>query len=86
MNNFYIMDEKSYSLVEKLQSRKFLLTVTMLGLSSAFLGTGYANFGQWATFNQWLLGLYVSGNVGTALVHKLTQKDRSYRNIEDQMV
>lgn len=68
------MDDRTYSLKKKFQSRKFLMTVGLIGVSSIFLGTKIATFNQWASFNQWVFGIYVSGNVGTFAANKAFDK------------
>ena len=48
----------------KFQSRKFWLTMGLVGLSSAMVFRKRAEFSQWAHFNKAIFAVYVTGNVG----------------------
>jgi hypothetical protein len=49
-------------------SRKFILAAAMLAAGIALLVLGFVDAEQWVSFSTWILGLYVTGNVGTYLV------------------
>ena len=63
----------------KLQSRKFMLAVVAIVVSSIFLGFDYASFDEWSIFVEVVLGLYLTSNVGSKgidVVRKRREHDR----------
>lgn len=49
------------------RSRKFLMALGLITLSSSMVFTKHATFVNWSAFNKWIFGLYVSGNVSSHL-------------------
>lgn len=52
-------------------SRKFQLAVAAVIAGGVFFAIGKMTAGEWATFTQWVLGLYFAGNVGAAAAAKV---------------
>lgn len=52
-------------------SRKFILTAFLLLVAVALLVTKIIDQETWSGFSTWVLGLYVTGNVGTYFVARL---------------
>lgn len=53
-------------------SRKFILAAFLLVAAIALRIAGLIDQGTWSTFSTWVLGLYVTGNVGTEYVAGIT--------------
>lgn len=51
-------------------SRKFILTAFLLLAAVALLVAKIIDPATWAGFSTWILGLYITGNVGTFFVAK----------------
>lgn len=54
-------------------SRKFVLAAFLLLAALGLLLAGRVNQATWSSFCAWVLGLYVTGNVGAAYVAKAAQ-------------
>jgi len=52
-------------------SRKFILTAFLLLVAVVLLVTKIIDQETWSGFSTWVLGLYVTGNVGTYFVARL---------------
>lgn len=52
-------------------SRKFILASFLLLSALGLLVTGYIPAPMWQQFSTWVLALYITGNVGTYLVHRV---------------
>ena len=50
-------------LINKKQSRKFILTCMGFTLSTIMVFTGHASFKDWSDFNKWGFALYATSNV-----------------------
>lgn len=61
----------------KFSSRKFILTAFLLIAAIVLLVCKLSDQETWASVTTWVLGLYVTGNVGTYLVTKMATKDRA---------
>ncbi len=57
-------------------SRKFLLCVCLLVASTVLVVAGFAEFSAWASFVQWIFGLYAGSNVGTKLSQVIQKPDQ----------
>ena len=49
----------------ELKGRKFVLFIALSCLSSLFLTMNLLNGDQWVSFNQWIFGIYATGNIGS---------------------
>ena len=56
-----------------MKGRKFFLFIALSCLSSVFLATGLLTGDQWVTFNQWIFGIYATGNIGSKATSVLGQ-------------
>ena len=54
-------------------SRKFILAAFVLLAALGLLIAGKIDQATWSSFNTWVIGLYVTGNVGAAYVAKAAQ-------------
>lgn len=52
-------------------SRKFLLAVAAFLAGCGFLLSAKIAPEQWQTFTQWVLGLYIAGNIGDTAAERL---------------
>lgn len=51
-------------------SRKFQLSVAGVLAGVVFLASGHLTADQWVSFTQWVIGLYMAGNVGDTFAEK----------------
>lgn len=49
------------------KSRKYWLVIAVISIATVALFIKTAAFAEWATFVQWIVGLYLGGNVGTKI-------------------
>ncbi|GGK08850.1 hypothetical protein GCM10011394_17860 [Luteimonas terricola] len=52
----------------KFASRKFILAAFVLLAALGLLIAGLIDQNTWSSFNTWVIGLYITGNVGAAYV------------------
>lgn len=55
---------------KRFASRKFLLAVVAFLAACGFLLGGRIDSAQWVNFVQWIVGLYMAGNVGDTAAEK----------------
>lgn len=55
-------------------SRKFILACFAMLAALGLLIAGLIDQATWSNFSAWVLGLYVTGNVGAAFVAKAAQQ------------
>lgn len=56
---------------KRFASRKFLLALLAFLAGCGFLLGGRIDAAQWVSFVQWIVGLYMAGNVGDTAAEKL---------------
>lgn len=54
-------------------SKKFVLSILVFTISTAFVFLGKASFDQWKSMMEWVLVTYLGANVGEAAVKKLNK-------------
>lgn len=56
----------------KFYSVKFILTIIIIAMSFYLVCSGKATAAEWFEFEQWILGLYILGNVGTKVTKNIS--------------
>lgn len=55
---------------KRYMSRKFQVAVAAMLAGIVFFGIKWMNAGEWIGYMQWVVGLYMAGNVGDTFAEK----------------
>tara|TARA_Y100000310_G_scaffold299812_1_gene334966 strand:+ start:466 stop:648 length:183 start_codon:yes stop_codon:yes gene_type:complete len=53
------------------KSRKLLILLSLLVISSTMVFAGHGDFSTWQEFAKWLFGIYATGNVGEHIANNI---------------
>jgi hypothetical protein len=56
----------------KFHSRKLYFSLAVFGIATYCLFSGRADFSSWSEFIKWVLGIYLTANVGEAVSNGIT--------------
>jgi len=61
-------------ILENYSSRKFIIAIILLLISTVYLFVHPESFAQWIEFNKWLFGIYAATNAGAKAVTWIKEK------------